>query len=361
MASVSAAELMGQVEALLAGGQLGEAEALAHRVIEILPRYSGAKLALARIYELTGRPEDAVRTYDLISSNHPGMGTSFTRRATLLLRGRFGEPPPPRARASKVAVTCSGLGVHGRFANQLLQYAVTRAYAEQHGIDAEFPDWVGRDLFQIDDPFLSAVLPPVTEQEKDLVGAVCADPSASLAGRDFQGFFCGETGALRPARDRIRTFFRLRPALQLRADNWRKTLPAHGTLVALHLRRGDFVGNDRFWIAPAEVYLDWLQRMWPSLDRPILYIATDDPGVIGTFALYRPVSAADLGPYLPGAEFLADFHILTQADRLAISNSSFSFVAAMLNDKAIETMRPLKGQSALMPFDPWNAPVLLDG
>ena len=130
------------------------------------------------------------------------------------------------------------------------------------------------------------------------------------------------------------------------------------TLVAIHLRRGDF-GYGQFWIAPETWYLEWLAKHWPQLDQPVLYIASDDPAIHRQFATYSPMTAADLDPPQAGAEFYDDFHVLTQADHVAISNSSFSFVAGMLNRRAKNFLRPDLAAQQLVAYDPWNADVLL--
>jgi hypothetical protein len=72
------------------------------------------------------------------------------------------------------------------------------------------------------------------------------------------------------------------------------------------------------------------------------------------------VLASDLAEPPAGAEFLVDFFALCRADRLAISNSTFSFVASMLNEGAAECMRPDPKLQALVPYDPWDAEILLD-
>ncbi len=60
--------------------------------------------------------------------------------------------------------------------------------------------------------------------------------------------------------------------------------------------------------------------VWTTLDQPVLYLATD----------------------------LA-----------AVSNSSFSVTAAMLNPSLRAAPRPDREAAWLVPFDPWNGPVLL--
>lgn len=138
------------------------------------------------------------------------------------------------------------------------------------------------------------------------------------------------------------------------------TIASHGrTVVALHLRRTDF-GYGRFWIAPSEWYKVWLKSIWRSLDRPVLYIATDDPRSVLDFQDFPTLTAGLLGTDIPGAEFFLDHHVLSQADHLAIANSSFSFTAAMLNARCTSPMRPDPIQRRLVPFDPWDAAVLVD-
>jgi hypothetical protein len=127
--------------------------------------------------------------------------------------------------------------------------------------------------------------------------------------------------------------------------------------VAVHLRRGDF-GQGRHWIAQSSWYEQWLDELWQSLDRPVLYVATDDAAIVAELARYRPVTAADLGVSISGAEFYPDFHVLSTADALAISNSTFSFAAAMLNTRAGVFMRPERDGRRLAGFDPWDSPVL---
>jgi hypothetical protein len=78
------------------------------------------------------------------------------------------------------------------------------------------------------------------------------------------------------------------------------------------------------------------------------------------------VTADDLRVDIParlkglGVEYYQDFHLMTQADVLGISNSSFSFSAALLNDRAKQFVRPVWDlDTRLANFDPWYAEPLL--
>jgi hypothetical protein len=64
---------------------------------------------------------------------------------------------------------------------------------------------------------------------------------------------------------------------------------------------------------------------------------------------------------------LADWFALARCDVLAISNSTFSFSAAMLatagaeeGSRCARAVRPDPAAQALVPFDPWSAPPTLN-
>jgi hypothetical protein len=177
---------------------------------------------------------------------------------------------------------------------------------------------------------------------------------------DFRGYFQYHTSWYAPHREKIRRLFEPVGRYRERADVGLARLRARGrTVVALHLRRGDY-GYEYFFIAPAVWYRAWLATLWDSLDDPVLYIASDEPdAVVGDFADYAPVLGRDLGVEVPDFDFYLDFHLLAHCDRLAISNSVFSFSAAMLNERATHFVRPVLGEQRLVPFDPWDSKPLL--
>ena len=96
------------------------------------------------------------------------------------------------------------------------------------------------------------------------------------------------------------------------------------------------------------------------MQEPLLFIAIDDlDTVINDFGEYNPVTVKDLNIELPKANYYPDFYILTQLDVVAISNSSFSFVPSMLNERAKFFCRPSLLNNKIIPFDPWDSYVLL--
>ncbi|MBB3268527.1 tetratricopeptide (TPR) repeat protein [Azospirillum sp. OGB3] len=349
-------------DAALALGDAAGAAEHARRALRLGPELYGGHVALAGALEALGRPDGALAAWERAIRCNPGFGEAFTRRALSLLARRWGPPPAPApAGGPQRRLAATSLGRNGRFGNQLLQYGALRLYAARHGLTLEVPPWLGRHLYDHDDPLPGPALPRVAEAagEAAVTASLRGERATILADRDVSGYFCGDTTPLAPFKEEFRALFTPGRHLRPHADAVLGRLRDAGrTVVALHLRRGDF-GWGRFWIAPSSWYRHWLETVWPTLDRPVLFIATDDPSQLQEFAAYRPVTAGDLAEPIAGAEFFTDFHVLCHAGRVAISNSSFSFVATMLNRNASEFLRPDSARRALVPYDPWAAPVLI--
>ncbi len=259
------------------------------------------------------------------------------------------------------AVASSTLGAIGRFGNQVLQYGFLRLYAERHGLALETPAWIGRELFGCREPPVAASRPVVTELELGLFSRDLDEPSRA-AGADIWGWFQVDTATLARQRDLFRAVFRpVSPIAQRLAEAELRLRAGGRTPIGLHLRRGDYrpaSGHpliDRlFQATPTSQYRDWLERLWPTIEDPVLFLATDTPaGFIPEFAQFRSESAETLGAEMPAAPFLPDFFLLSRCAALAISNSTFSFAAALLAPPATICVRPDPERARLERFDPW--------
>jgi hypothetical protein len=314
-----------------------------------------ALVQLGQLLLHSGRLEEALGIADRAAALNPGHGIPFSLQAMAATRLRFG-PPPPKAPQAGPAISMRTLGANGRFGNQLLQYAFLKLYAREHNLMAQSYDWIGRDLLGCNDPFPATNFPSLDESQADLFASLNGQAPVH-AHHDLSGYFCQHTSAWQHRAGAFRALFEPRPAVAGWLQPAMDELARRGnTLVTVHIRRGDF-GQGRFWIAPAGWYTNWLQSIWSELDAPVLYIASDDPDVAAEFSDFRPLDAHTLGA--GRLDFYLDHHVLSQADHLAISNSSFSFTAAMLNENAKSFVRPDRTVQALVPFDPWNADVLL--
>ncbi len=263
---------------------------------------------------------------------------------------RATNPDPTRPR-----LTSTTLGNRGRFAHNVLEYVLLRLYAEQQGCVLETPDWVGGAYFELDDPVPSGPLPPWPFCRRILNGFVTGERQGEApVDRDALSplFLYGYPLAVR---DRVRSWMRPRPQWAPWIDPPVDALRAVGnTVVAIHIRRGDFL-HYGYPITETQSYVDWLRDLWPTLDKPVLYLASDDiPAVRSAFREFRPVTLHDAGPAWPGLEFLQDFHVLTQADIVGISAASgFSQLAARLNERASLCVEPDMATGGIKPFVGW--------
>lgn len=256
-----------------------------------------------------------------------------------------------KSHATRGVVSFSKMGTFGYFGNQVLQYAFIKTYARQHGFDCEVAPWIGNYLFGTRDNPISATRPAIVDVDPRLIRQETPPPRDC----DFEGYFQYHTSRYAAQRAYIRSLFRpTEEVAALVVPGWQRIRERGKTLVGLHLRRGDF-GQGFVYITPTSWYLKWLDDVWPTLDDPVLYVASDNPSlVVRDFARYRPATAADMGVKMFHAPYYPDFFALTQCDLLAIPNSSFSFVAAMLNERLQRSVRSVLPLQSFVAFDPWN-------
>jgi glycosyltransferase involved in cell wall biosynthesis len=255
----------------------------------------------------------------------------------------------------------SSLGENGRFANQLMQYAYVRLYALRHGLRPAVPHWIGADLYRRRDPTSDGVdvkeLRFYAFDNDDLHLWRVPHPPIDV---DLWGYFQELPACWKPHRALLRRLYALPPAL---ADPLDERLAAatdagRRDLAAIHVRRGDYrtlhrQGLPWYRPVPEEWYAAWLRELWPRLRDPVLYVATDEPeAVLPHFAEFQPVGTGALEvPGLP-ADVL-DFEIMRRAGHLAIANSSFSRMAAILAPETQACACPDFGTRALVAYEPW--------
>lgn len=356
-----ALELLAQT--LLRRNRLREARALFEKLAETPlagVRYVGECLtALAAVDLAEGNPQAAAARLAHVQGDH---GWFFTVKSLAALHSslagkglRLRRPAAGRPGA-RPRITSSTLANRGRFAHNALEYVMLRLYAEQFGYVLEMPDWVGGAFFDINDPPQSGPLPPLLfprHRLNDWITGRTADPP--LADRDMLSpLFLFEHKER--YRERVQSWLRPRTVWAPWLDPAVERLRAGGsTVVAIHIRRGDFL-TFGYPITETDWYLAWLREIWPGIERPVLYLASDDLATVrGAFAEFRPLVRADVAPDWPGLEYLQDFHVLTQADVVGISAASgFSQLAARLNRRARLFVEPDVEARRIRPFRPWT-------
>jgi hypothetical protein len=291
-------------------------------------------------------------------------------------------------------LTMSSLGRLGRFGNQIFQYAFLRICANESGARVECPPWIGQKLFGHADTPISRRLRPAIERGEfveslfDLIPEFvpylerlaelesCRIGSEALWNApknvDLWGFFQLPTHLLQPHRQFFHSLFKPIPELQAPLSRALESIRFKAkTIVGIHIRRGDFITEPRTGFAlvfPAKWYREWLESIWQALDRPILYLCSDDlDAVLPEFRSFSPVTWRDLQLNLPEGlgdlSFYQDFFVLSHCEVVCISNSTFSFAACMLNTNGRTFIRPHWDLSSrFTSFDPWNShPVLWFG
>lgn len=275
------------------------------------------------------------------------------------------------AKVNLSMLTKSNLGQNGRFGNQVFQYAFMKIYARHYNMKIETSQWIGQYLFGHKDPLITKKLPVVRPSEKDLKvifnSKKADEKNLRLKNVDLQGSTNYHSKYYSKYKDYYRSLFVPVPSIEKEMNKGLSILRSKGnTIVGLHLRRGDYLdykGHYAYYAAPASWYIAWLDVVWRKLDKPVLFIASDEPlTVVQQFAKFNPVTSQDLNMYgnlKPEAYFYPDFYLLSQCDLMAISNSSFSFAASMLNTRSKLFLRPQQSTQKLIKYDPWNDQVKL--
>jgi Glycosyl transferases group 1 len=341
-------------------GRTAAAKVILDAVLEQRPDFFPAHLLSGLLAERAGDLPKAVACYEIATALNPGHAVAFTRRSLIKLRSAFGAPSCVRGRdKARPFVTMSQLGANGRFGNQILQYGLLRLYAAKTGAQPLVPDWIGRDLFGLDDALPNGETVTAALDEETVLKILTRNAPAQ-PNVDLRGYFCGDTSAWAVGRTEFLKWFQPAGRVKKAADTALRDLMQRGNkIVALHVRRGDF-GAGRYWLAPSAWYRDWLAHVAAELSNSVIYVASDDPAIAGEFAEWHVVTAAQLGKPIPGAEFFVDHWVLRHADWLATSNSTFSVTAALLNGKRGRCFRPDRAVDGLREFDPWTEKVLLD-
>nr|WP_250811886.1 FkbM family methyltransferase [Neorhizobium tomejilense] len=259
-------------------------------------------------------------------------------------------------------VTFSELGNLGRFANQAFQYMFLHTYAEEMGYRGFNPSWAGDQIFHVKPGSILPDLPfSKAQTDSDVRSCSIANSTSTFPNTDFSGFFQYDMSYYGWRKATILKEFAFKDEFAEISKKIRVFFESQGGAVAaIHLRRGDY-GYSYFFLAPNEWYIQWLRELKKTYKDLTVFIATDDLDSISPdFDEFNVVTANDI----PGLEksqhdFFVDFAAMVEADFLAIANSSFSFLAALLNENAKRFSRPSLTERHLVDFDPWDSEVLL--
>ena len=283
---------------------------------------------------------------------HPRF-TSCWLYKTMCKQGFPTARPPASGRPS---IAISSLAFNGRFAHTVHNYLAGRLYAEYHGLELQTPEWVGSCFFELNDPLIDGEKAFITDDQvirSQIDNDFPWDPGHPLVDVDiFSPVFSMHDPRHFP---KYRAWLRPREVWRPYMDPVMERLHQLGnTVVAIHIRLGDIrwpIHFDRYRPPPLMIYQRWLDELLPSLDRPVVYIASDEADFVKQeLRTVSPVSLDDLVSPWTGFEFLQDFHVLTEADVIGISVGGFGRLAAILNHRATGFFRPDADRMVMEPF-----------
>ena len=262
--------------------------------------------------------------------------------------------------SSRNNVSMKSLGNLGRFGNRLWQYLFLRMYGLRNGLAIKVPEWEGDQIFGFSDERLSD-----DDQHESMIFFGNDDDDLELweidnapYNVDFKGYFQHVPPQWGVHRQFIRRLYGLKPKWGGAIEQLTLFLKREGrTLVTVHVRRGDYRTYDHplFRLVPTDWYRALLDKIWPSLVRPLLHVSTDEPEMIKPeFADYEQLDATFFGRDFGIPENVRDFVLLQEAEHLVACNSSFSTMAAVIGKPGQKCyLADFRAQS-FTPYDPWT-------
>lgn len=271
---------------------------------------------------------------------------------------------------------------NGRFGNQIFTYFFLKIAENELGLQIRSEQWGGHAIFGIplhEKPLIGSysiefadAFSLVSTPKNDLAHLTSFSERFGIRHFDVSGYFQYHTKQLAKYKQLFLDTFCVDHALikeVTSALNSFKSDPSQ-PVIAIHYRLGDYVdyeknGSEIFFISsPDEIAIKITQILEQIGDRkPIIYLGSDDLKRASSDLNERGIahiSSNDLIEKLSIKDPLSiDFSMFTLADILLISNSSFSFAAAMLNTKSANFFRPRLGDKKFIRFDPWNDYILL--
>jgi hypothetical protein len=274
----------------------------------------------------------------------------------------------------------SNLGKNGRFGNQIFQYFFLKLIEMELDCEISTAHWIGNTIFNI------AKTIPIEESNNFLLLERIATRNESpdlhleqikkiirtnkFNRIDISGYFQYHTKYLKKYQGKFKGIFDIDDSFSQKTNEALKKLKEDSQpLIALHYRAGDYIEHEKsnhpIFVSPGiDAISQKIDDIYSQIKErnPIVYLASDDLPYASALLSSKGIShitSLDFGFDKKEDDLLAlDFTLFTLADILLISNSSFSFVAAMLSKKGKYFFRPRIEDKKYVAFDPWDDYVL---
>ena len=273
-------------------------------------------------------------------------------------------------------IQMDSLGRNGRFANQAFQFFFLKLVQQKFGCEIRYPYWLGLDIFNL------TPSPPVIQTEtrvafEELSGrGDSPDSDLMRLGKllqlcpgniiDISGYFQYHTNSLAGCRNLFLETFSISDALR---NEVFQGIKHHNidleNLIVVHFRAGDYLsydGHPHFWAPKIDSVIKAINNFGLGKNATI-YLASDDMTYVEAELKTRGVnviSCHSVFKHLSEVDALCiDFTVMTMAAYLMIANSTFSFLAAMLNSNSKLMTRPASIDGGYLKFEPWSDEILL--
>lgn len=268
------------------------------------------------------------------------------------------------------------LGATGQLGNQIFQYLFLRIIEGTLGCEIRTSNWQGNSIFNI--PNTDAIISDANYLSFERINTRDDSPELHIKRiqdnlwlqktdvLDIYGYFQYHTKHLKKYFQLFHEIFTINEQFRTATLDALKNIKANTQpLITIHFRAGDYLEHERnghhTFIPPSiDQIAEKIAEILISIGekKPIIYLASDDLPYASTLLKNKGIkhfSATDFPLNANKSDvMLQDFLMLTEADILLISNSSFSFTGAMLNKKSKYFFRPRIGDKKYVLFDPWN-------
>lgn len=247
-------------------------------------------------------------------------------------------------------ITFTKFGKYGRLGNSLFQYAAMLGFSQKHGVELQLPKWAYAKYFEGDFPELTKVVKAESVNEKgfeynDYSGL---DWKQNL---DFTGYFQSEKYFLH-CKELIRK------QLTFKKDFAEKVRAQYANVfarpvIAISVRRGDYVDNPHYELLPVTYYFLALQKYFPNWRKAanLLFFSDDIQWCKVHFGCLENAYFAenkfdnlDKTKYFSENESaIRQLCLMSQCQHFIISNSTFAWWGAWLGEKKGSTVvRPAR-------------------
>jgi hypothetical protein len=226
-------------------------------------------------------------------------------------------------------ITFSKLGKHGNLGNQLHQIASLIGFSKKYNCELVLPEWKYAKYF-VGTPAQAKVQTNFFIEEKDYhYIPEFWDSYADIFRTynvDILGWLQSEKYWLH-CKEKVHKSFRFKP--ELHEETKLKFKAAFKKrIIAISIRRGDFITNPNFYLLPIDFYLNALVTFFPSYKDYNIIIFSDDLN----YCKMQIKSLPNIY-FATGLKDIGQLCLMSMCDHFIISNSSFSWWGAMLGEK----------------------------